>query len=215
MSCRPHCIAIAVKFDSRMAENDLRRFRRRGPDPSTRLIVEELTRMSPAGRSVIDVGGGIGVIGHQLLRAGVASLVHVEASPAYLEVAKRQLAGAGAAASVDLRSGNFVDLEGLSPADIVTLDRVVCCYPDAPSLLGKAASLCRDTLALSFPRDRWYVRLVVAAQNLFRRVAGDLFRGFVHPAATIAATLERAGMRRIAQCGTIIWQVEVYQRVTS
>jgi hypothetical protein len=39
----------------------------------------------------------------------------------------------------------------LPDADVVTLDRVVCCYPDPEALLGAAAKT-RQVLAFTYPR---------------------------------------------------------------
>ena len=41
--CTGHC-AEAGFFNSRVAERDLRRYRRRGPDASTRMLLAELRR---------------------------------------------------------------------------------------------------------------------------------------------------------------------------
>jgi hypothetical protein len=41
----------------------------------------------------------------------------------------------------------------------VALDRVVCCYPSWERLLDAALGHAERCLALSYPRDAWYVRL--------------------------------------------------------
>lgn len=63
MDCCAHCAATEQVIGPKTAEADLRRYRRRGPDPSTCLILEELRRLPLAGVSLLDVGGGIGVSG--------------------------------------------------------------------------------------------------------------------------------------------------------
>src|SRR5438309_5196927 len=52
--------------------------------------IAELRRWPLEGRRPLDVGGGIGVISKELAGTGVASATIVEASPAYLEVARRE-----------------------------------------------------------------------------------------------------------------------------
>jgi 2-polyprenyl-3-methyl-5-hydroxy-6-metoxy-1,4-benzoquinol methylase len=86
--CTGYCAAEA-QFNHKVAERDLRRYRRRGADATTRIMLTELRR-SLEGRRLLDVGGGIGVISKQLAGTGVASATVVEASPAYLEVAQRE-----------------------------------------------------------------------------------------------------------------------------
>jgi magnesium-protoporphyrin O-methyltransferase len=176
-------------------------------------MLEELRREPLDGSSLMDIGGGIGVLGLELLAAGARQVVQVDASTSYLAAARRQYAERGWTDRHRGVLGDFATVtEPLEPTDLVTLDRVVCCYPDYERLLARASACARRTLALSYPRDRWYVRAVIALENLWRRVTRDAFRAFVHPPAGIAAVLERAGLRRVARRGTAIWAVEVYRR---
>ena len=181
MDCCAHCIATGLLFSPKVAERDLRRYRRKGPDSTTRLILEELRRQPLEEASLLDIGGGIGVLGLELLAAGVGTVVEVDASPAYLAVAGRQFAEHGWAERTALLAGDFAALAVLpEPADVVTLDRVVCCYPDYEALLARAAGCTRRVLGFSYPRDRWYVRWMMALENLWRRITRNAFRSFVH-----------------------------------
>jgi len=213
MDCGAHCAATERVFGPKTAEADLRRYRRKGPDPSTRLLLEELRRLPLAGVSLLDVGGGIGVLGLELIAAGVHTVVQVDASPAYLAASQRQFAERGWSNRLRAVSGDFAALsEPLASAELVTLDRVVCCYPEYERLLGRASCLARDVLALSYPRDRWYVRVVILLENLWHRITRSAFRAFVHSPARMALVLERAGLQRVARRATAIWAVEVYRR---
>jgi len=89
MVCCTGYFAAEAQFDSKVAERDLRRHRRRGADATTRLVVAELRRWPLEGRSLLDIGGGIGVISCELANTRLATATIVEASPAYLEVARR------------------------------------------------------------------------------------------------------------------------------
>jgi magnesium-protoporphyrin O-methyltransferase len=212
ISCCSHCAATALQFDERIADRDRDRYRRRGPDPSTRLILEEIRLRQAAGADVLDVGGGIGVIGLELLGSGLRRVVMVDASPAYLTAARGLFAERGAAERLETRLGDFATLEPLPGADIVTLDRVVCCYPDYRSLLSRATGVARRMVALSYPRNRWYVRLAIRAENLVRRLRGSDFRAFVHAPEAMARVLSAAGLRRAAWGGTLVWAVEIWVR---
>ncbi|HEY6195610.1 MAG TPA: class I SAM-dependent methyltransferase [Candidatus Eisenbacteria bacterium] len=213
MDCCAHCAATGELFGPKVAESDLRSYRKKGPKPTTRLILEELRRRPLEGAHLLDVGGGIGVLGLELLAAGFGGVVEVDASPAYLAVARRQFGERGWAERAVLLAGDFAALvTPPEPADVVTLDRVVCCYPDFESLLVRAAGCTRRLLALSYPRDRWYVRWAIALENLWRRITRNAFRSFVHPPARIAAVLERASLRRVARSGNATWVVELYAR---
>ena len=99
MSCCSHCAATASKFDPKHAENDRARYQRRGPDPTTRLIVEQLRTVTRPGDTLLDVGGGIGVIGLELQPSGLRHIVLVDAAPGALSVAERLFANARSSAA--------------------------------------------------------------------------------------------------------------------
>ncbi|MBI4467857.1 MAG: methyltransferase [Acidobacteria bacterium] len=212
MTCSCDCAATASHFDRRRAQRDRSRYERHGPDPTTTLLLEELRPVTHPGDTLLDVGGGIGVLGLELLRADLREAVLVEAAPHYLAVAQDLIAQAAQPSRFRAISGNFTQITPPLAAEIVTLDRVVCCYPDFATLLGTAAASARRVLALSFPKDRWYVRLMIAVENLLRQVTGNLFRAFVHRPSAMAAVLSGAGWRRLGQRSTLAWSVERWGR---
>ncbi|HET7039611.1 MAG TPA: methyltransferase domain-containing protein [Gemmatimonadales bacterium] len=212
MTCQ-HCRAADAVFGVKVATRDRRRYRRRGPDRTTGEIIAVVKGLGLRDASLLDVGAGVGVIHHELLDDGVAAAVHVEAATAYLEAARAETEARGHAGRVRFVQGDFVDVAGgVDPADLVTLDRVVCCYPDCATLLAAAAGKSRVALALSYPRQRWYVRLVIALQNLVRRLRRDPFRTFVHSPVVVGQVLDAAGLRRVAGRDFLVWRVELYRR---
>ena len=212
LCCSGYCAAEAM-FNRKRAERDLRRYRRGGADAITRLMLAELRRWPLEGRWLLDVGGGIGVISRELAGSGVAGATMVEASPAYLEVARREAGSQYASRPAQFILGDFaVMADTLPDADVVTLNRVVCCYPDAEALLRQAAGRARQVLAFTYPRDRWYVRTLFVLINLWQRLTGKEFRGFVHAPERMTAVLEAAGLVRSAQRETLVWMLDLYSR---
>jgi len=210
--CTGYCAAEA-QFNRKVAQRDLRRYRRRGADATTRLILAELRRWPLEVWRLLDVGGGIGVISRELADTGVASATIVEASPAYLEVARREVGTRYGPRPTQFILGDFaVIADTLPDADVVTLDRVVCCYPDAEALLRQAAGRARQLLAFTYPRDRWYVRTLIVLENLWLRLTGKKFRAFVHAPERMAAVLEAAGLVRATRRETLVWTLDLYRR---
>jgi 2-polyprenyl-3-methyl-5-hydroxy-6-metoxy-1,4-benzoquinol methylase len=210
--CTRYC-AAETQFDRKVAERDLQRYRRRGADAITKLMLTELRSWPLQGGDLLDVGGGIGIISMELADAGVATATVVEASPAYLEVARHEVGSRYGSRPTQFVLGDFaVVAPTLAAADVVTLDRVVCCYPDAEVLLRCVAARARRLVAFSYPRDRWYMRTLTAVQNFWRRLKGNAFRTFVHPSRRMAALLEAAGFVRAARRGTAVWVLDIYHR---
>ena len=210
--CSGQC-AAAAHFNPKVAERDLRRYQRSGPDASTRMLLSELRRRPLEGLDLLDVGGGIGVISVELADAGLASVTVAEASPDYLEAARRHVGSRYASHSSQFILGDFaVTAATLPDADVVTLDRVVCCYPDVDALLVGAAARARRLLAFTYPRDRWYVRTAIALENFLYRLSGNPFRAFVHSPQRMASVLEAAGFVRAARHATLQWSCDLYRR---
>jgi 2-polyprenyl-3-methyl-5-hydroxy-6-metoxy-1,4-benzoquinol methylase len=213
MDCGSHCAATARHFGNTVAEKDLERYLREGPDITTRLLLSSLRGSASKTSTLLDVGGGIGAASFELLAAGIDSATLVDASPSYLQMAGVEAQRRKVEARLNLVLGDFAKVvDRLNVADIVVLDRVVCCYPDYVALLETAVARCRSLLALSYPRDTWYGRAMVWVENLLRRVKGDEFRAFVHPAAGLEAIVQEAGFRRLSRRSTWVWRADVYTK---
>ena len=218
MTCCNGSCAAAAHFNPKKAEEDLQRYQRYGPDPSTRMLLGELRRWPLEGQRLLDVGGGIGVIAVELSGAGLASVTLADASAGYLEAARRHLVSSGASRGGS-RSAQFflgdiaTTADSLPEADIVTLDRVVCCYPDVEGLLQGAAGCARRMVAFTYPLDVWYVRAGVVVENLWYRLRRDPFRAFVHSRERMGSVLESAGFVRAARRrASLQWALDLYRR---
>lgn len=212
MTCCQSCIA-SKQFDRRVAERELRRYRRRGPDAATRVLLNAVqARSLPPTPTLMDVGGGVGAIHHVLLERGFGQALHFDASDSYLAVAAAEAERIGHASRVRFEAGDFSSASALPDVDVVTLHRVVCCDRNGPELLRIAAAHARQLVAFSYPRPRWITRGVLAGINAFKRLTGDPFRVYLHEPSTLAASLEREGMRRAWSGGTFVWSVEVFER---
>lgn len=212
--CCGQCAGIEKAFSSRVAGWELKRYLRRGAHGTTKMLLELLRREAPeAGMSVLDVGGGIGVIQHELAAAGASRITSVDAASAYLEVQRSEAARRGYADRARHVHGDFVALaEELPEHDVVTLDRVICCYHDMPALVGRSAARARSLYGAVYPRQAWWNVLGIALLNLAMRLRRSPFRNYVHSPAEIERLLGNAGLRRRAVRQTFIWRVAVYGR---
>jgi hypothetical protein len=200
-------------FSASQAESDARAYRRGGLDGEARRIAAAVRRTVEPPFTVLEVGGGIGAIQLALLRDGAASTANVELSRSYEPAARELIAAAGVEGRVERRVADFVaESAAIPPADAVILQRVVCCYPHASALVGAAASHARRVLVLTFPVDRWPVRLLLPLANVWPRLRGSKFRGYVHRTRTVVAAAERQGLRLEERRQGFIWQMLVLTR---
>jgi 2-polyprenyl-3-methyl-5-hydroxy-6-metoxy-1,4-benzoquinol methylase len=200
-------------FGPRLARRDARRYRKRGLDDTAQRLVDELASRGVAGASALEVGGGVGAIELELLRKGIEHATIVELSHGYDEEAEALAREARMEERIERRHGDFVEQEALvDPADVVVMHKVVCCYPDPERLVGAAARHSRRLLALSFPRDTWWLRLAVRVANVWFRLIGGI-ETFLHEPARVVAIAESAGLRPVLhERSGRIWRVAVFER---
>ena len=206
--------ACESQFDRKRAARELKNYRAHGPvNPTTRAMINLLRRAGVAGNTLLDIGGGVGAIQYDLLEAGAGEVTAVDASSSYQQAARAEAERRGVTARIQFQLGDFVALAPqVAAADIVTLDRVVCCYPEMEPLVRLSAERCRRLYGLSYPRNRWPVRAVVSAENAFRRLFGNPFRSFVHSPAVMDRLLTSLGFTQQAALRTFAWEIVVYAR---
>jgi Methyltransferase domain len=199
-------------FSKRLARRDARRYRRKGLDKTAQRMVDRLTDHGVSDATVLEIGGGVGAIDIELLKAGAREATVVELSAEYDSEAARLVAEHGLEGRISRWHGDFVEVErGLEPADVVVMHRVVCCYPDPDSLVRAAAGHARRLLALSFPRDRWWVKAGWYAVDAWFRLVYR-FASFVHPRERILDAAMRSGFRPVHEHSGRIWDVAVLER---
>ena len=216
MSCN-RCCSVEQQFDRTAAERALRRYRRRGPDKTTRRLIEDLLAALLA-RGVhdavlLDIGAGVGAIHHELLDGAVSRAVHVDASPAQVDVARAESERRGHGARVEFVQADFTTVaDDVAVADIVTLDRVICCYNDMAGLVSRSAVKAAMFYGAVYPRQTPWTRLGVSTINLFQRVRRSAFRVFLHHPSLIDLALRDAGLERVSFHQTLGWEIVVYAR---
>jgi 2-polyprenyl-3-methyl-5-hydroxy-6-metoxy-1,4-benzoquinol methylase len=202
-------------FNQRFARRLANRYRERGLDKTAQTMVEFLRELGLEGATVLEVGGGVGELEIELLKAGAARAQNLELSPAYEQQARTLAGQAGVQGRLDWRIHDLAaDPGAVAPADLVVLHRVVCCYPDHERLLGAAAEHARRALVFSYPPRNALSRAFYGVFNLVMRLTRSSFRGFAHPPGAMLAVLEDHGLRRTFQRRSRIWHVAGMERVS-
>jgi tRNA1(Val) A37 N6-methylase TrmN6 len=212
-SCASLVASTARHYDESRARKELASYRNTGPGITTRGLLDLLRTTQPPLNTLLDIGAGIGALTLGLLEAGVGQATCVDLSTASLAAAAEEAERQGVAGRITWVNGDFVAIASTVPAaDLVTLDRVVCCYPEYAPLLEQAAGHSRQLLAMSYPRNRWWVRLGIWIENAWRQLRGNGFRAFLHSPEAMAELLAQHGFERARAASTWTWQVEIYTR---
>jgi 2-polyprenyl-3-methyl-5-hydroxy-6-metoxy-1,4-benzoquinol methylase len=200
-------------FDEKNARSKARAYARKGLTGDARRIVDLVRGKLSPGYSVLEVGGGIGEIQLELLRDGAARVLNVELATQYEAVASELIRERGLGDRVERRLGDFVrEAAAIPAADVVVMNRVVCCYPDADALVGAAAEHARRYLVMTFPVERWWIRAGLAAANALLAVRGSTFRGYAHTTSAVLSAAQGRGMRPAEQRRGLIWQLVALER---
>ncbi len=208
------CEVTNSQFDESIAKGNLKDYLKKGPAKQTKLILDAIRSLKLKNISLLDIGGGIGMIYHELMNDVINKAVHVDASSAYLKVAKEESTKRGYAEAIQFIHADFTDVEkDISPADIVTLDRVICCYPYYQNLLKAAAEHAKHAVVLTYPRENWYFKIILRIVNFFQKLRNDPFRVFVHPIQQIENLMKEHGFSRVANKQLFIWEMALYKKI--
>jgi magnesium-protoporphyrin O-methyltransferase len=211
--CAGGACCVGNEFGERAVRRDVARYREKGPDETTRWLIDGLAAGGVDGLTVLDIGAGVGAVHLALLDQGASSAVDVDGSPAFVTAAAVEAARRGVADRVERIVGDFVELaDGIEPADVVALDRVVCCYPHMDRLVDVSAARARLRYGLVYPRDGAWLRLGGVVFNAVNRLFRQRLRMYIHRTAAVEAVLANAGFVRRSRRTTLIWQVVIFER---
>ena len=210
-------------FDARRARKDLRTYSKRGARGATRRLLDavltSVRERGPADFTHLDIGGTVGVLQHELARDGaVQHTPAVDASRPYLEVLRQAAAERGYEARQTRIQGDFAEVaDRVEPATVVTLDKVICCYPDMVTLVRASACKATALYGIVAPRDTAWVRAAVGLANwsLLRRALRRQFQAFAHSHRAIDRLCAEEGLCLDRDDSGMWWCVRLYRRVAA
>lgn len=200
-------------FDEKFARKTLRRYRKKGLDPIERGMVESVAAAERTGARVLEIGGGIGAIQAELIAAGADRGEVVELLSAYEPYAREVARDKRIEDRTTFRVADLLEEpSAVVSADVVVLNRVVCCTPDGVRLTALAARLANRVVLLSYPRDRFVVRAAMKLMNTTMRVLGRSFRVFLHPTSALFAVARHEGFQTAETGRTFVWEYTTLRR---
>jgi SAM-dependent methyltransferase len=202
------------------AERNSARARSRGVvAPLTERVLRTLEREGFAGRTVLDVGCGIGDLALGAVARGAERASGIDLSSGAIEQARLLATERGLAdrAAFDVGDGATAPL---ARHDVVTLNRVLCCYPRVDRLLENSLGAAGEVYAYTAPVDSGAVgrfnRISVAISNAWFRLRRKKFRGFqayVHDLEAVDRTVAAAGFRAVHRSRErFTWRLAIFTR---
>ena len=207
------CQGIENMFDEKSAQKELKRYLKKGPTKTTRLLLDAIRVLGVKGLSFLDIGGGIGAIQYDLIEEGASEGTSIEASPAYINVVKDEINQKGLTEKVTFKLGDFTTIATLDDtSDIVTLDKVICCYDEMTQLVELSSKLAQKIYAVIYPRDVWWTKLARPILNLYPKLRGSPFRVFIHSTKNVEEIIFKHGFTKQYYATTFVWQIAIFTK---
>ena len=203
----------AGRFFSFFARNARKRFERKGFEPSQKHLLAGLENVGYRDASVLEIGCGVGHLHQTLLEQGARTSVGIDLAPKMLSEARIWADERGLSDRTDYIEGDFMALDArIDSADICVLDKVVCCYPDAQGLVQKSLAKTSRVYALTYPRNRWFVRWGTGAIACLLWLIRSDFRPYVHDPVQIERWISGDGLEKRFEEQTAAWLTQIFAR---
>ena len=203
-------------FGRRYMDNDAEAYLKKGLDRHGQLLIRPLSEKNrdTTPLSVLEIGFGAGQIHHELLRRGIADrVVGVDVSAAGVAAARRNADKLGLSEKIEYYTQDFAQRkEEHETADVVILNKVVCCYPYLDRLLGSAITKVNRYLVLCAPQDVWWTRGGHWGADKFMALLRSKYRFFLHPQKEIDRLTADADLRPISIEHRSIWRMVTYEK---
>ena len=212
MSC--NCCGAERLFNLKAAKKELKKYKKSGAGKPTQALINAIGSSELKDKSLLDIGGGIGAIQWNFLKNGGAKTTDMDYSDGYLEVAREYASENEWGDQTTFEQGDFLeDGDTIEKHDFVTLDKVVCCYPDYKGLLTMALSKTNHTIGMVYPLGGVIPKIVAFFAKIYLKLSGNSFQPYIHPVASIRQTVLDDGFESVHSSVSFPWHVEVYRRV--
>jgi SAM-dependent methyltransferase len=184
-----------------------------------RALVDAVAEIGLNGRTVLDLGCGVGDVAMQAVVRGASRAEGFDLSRTMIDQGRRIAAERGLAERVSLHVGDGAVVP-LPPSDVVVLNRVYCCYPDVSRLLENSLAAAGAVYAFTIPPSKGLLGLVAKITTWWenawyalrpKKFAG--FRVFIHDVDTIDGRVRAAGFRPVRRDRyRFTWHLAVYAK---
>ena len=170
-------------------------------------------------RTLLDVGCGTGDLALGALARGATQVTGIDLGPGAIQSARDLAAERGHTEHATFLLGDG-SVQPLPEADVVVLNRVLCCFPDADALLANTLRAAGEVFAFTAPVDRGpvgaYNRVLAWLANTWFALRAAKFKGFrvaIHDLQRADDAIRAAGFAPSRQeRRRIVWDLRVYER---
>ncbi len=214
MSCCAHA-GSANRFFSFFARRYHKRYLKKGLEKTQLQLIDGLTQAGYKQSTLLEIGSGVGYLHQQILKDGATTAVGIDLSDKMLIEAKVLALAQGLDKQTVYLHGDFLDLiPDVEKADVTILDKVVCCYPDANSLVHESVKKTSRVYGLTYPRKTLMTKTAEAIMAIIMKIIRSDFRSYVHDPLLVEQWITELGFRKLYQNQTLVWLTQVYVKNT-
>lgn len=217
MSCccvpNPAAIESTDEYFSTQARRSKKYFQKRGLRREQKHLVAGIQRHGVNGAEILEIGCGVGGLHLSLLKAGAAKATGFDISRKMIATARQLAAEMGLQERTQYWHGDFTAMHEKAPmADVTVLDKVLCCYENAPELIVRSTAKTRRLYAVSYPRQNAFVKFMFRSAKYFLKLFRQSFHPYYHEPRVLQQWITAAGFEKVYENETMIWLVQVFDR---
>ena len=167
---------------------------------------------------MLDVGCGSGDLALAAVARGADEATGFDLGPGAIREARSLASERGLSERTHFEIGDGAEI-ALPRADVVSLNRVLCCYPHVDALLANTLDAAGSVYGFTAPYDRGAIglanRISVKVGNVWYRIRAKKFRGFrafVHDLRAVDRRIRAAGFEPVRRERRGLWDLAVYAR---
>lgn len=213
--CAPNCAALegTNKFFNTQARRSEKYFKKKGLRKEQKYLAAGIRQSGMQNAEILEIGCGVGGLHLSLLKESAAKATGFDISEKMIATARQLSAEMELQDRTQYRHGDFVAMHDDAPAaDVTILDKVICCYENAPELIARSTAKTRRIYAVSYPRQNLIVKLVFLCTKFFLKLFRQAFHPFYHEPEQIQKWIAKTGFNKFYEKETMIWLIQVFQR---
>ncbi|MEM6801714.1 MAG: hypothetical protein AAF696_09950 [Bacteroidota bacterium] len=201
-------------FDDKRAKKELKEYEASGIKENSQALYQLLQLLDLRDKSMLEIGGGIGSLIFESFTLGLKTAQYVDISEAYFHTFKSALKARNLEDKVAIHLGDFVVLEEkVQKADLVVLDKVICCYEDYEALVQNSTAKAASWYAITIPKDSWWIKILFSYFIFLKRLKKDFFRPYIHKHRLIFDQIHKAGFQLKEERKNFMWKSFLFERI--
>jgi len=213
--CAPNRAAVdgTNEFFNAQARRLEKQFKKKGLRKEQKYLVEGIRHSGMHDAEILEIGCGVGGLHLSLLKEGAAKATGFDISEKMIASAQKLSREMELQDRAQYWHGDFVTMHDNAPAaDVTILDKVICCYENAPQLIALSTAKTRRIYAVSYPRQNAFVRFMFRNAKYFLKLFGQSFHPYYHEPKQVQQWIAETGFEKVYENETIVWLIQIFQR---